>query len=163
MSKIRITFVCLGNICRSPLAEGIMNDYIDKNNLKDKFEIDSAGTAAYHLGSSPDPRSVSVANLHGIELRHKARQFIWQDFVDSDFILVMDQINYEDVLSIAATEDDRKKVFLLRSFDAEAHDDFNIADTYYGFGSDFEDMYDICHRSVIGFLDFLRNQKLLKL
>jgi protein-tyrosine phosphatase len=161
MSKIKVIFVCLGNICRSPLAEGIMNDYLVKNNLEDKFEIDSAGTAAYHVGNRPDPRSVLVAQKHNIELVHTARQFTWQNFIDADFILVMDQINYEDVLSIASGEEDRKKIFLLRSFDAESTDDFNIVDTYYGFGSDFEDMYDICHRSIVGFVDFIRNQNLL--
>ena len=161
MSKIRVTFVCLGNICRSPLAEGIMNDYISKNNLADKFIIDSAGTSAYHVGNLPDPRSVAVAHKHGIKLNHTARQFTWQDFTDSDFILVMDQVNYEDVLNIAPLDDDRKKVLLLRSFDANASDSFDIVDTYYGFGSDFEDMYDICLQSVIGFVEYLKSQNLL--
>ncbi|MBT3445012.1 MAG: low molecular weight phosphotyrosine protein phosphatase [Flavobacteriaceae bacterium] len=108
--KTSILMVCLGNICRSPLAEGIL-----KNKLPlDRFKVDSAGTAGFHIGRSPDHRSIEVAAQNGIDIsRQKARKFTPNDFKEFNKIYVMDHANLADVLQIASTPEDRNKVALL--------------------------------------------------
>jgi protein-tyrosine-phosphatase len=135
----RILMVCLGNICRSPLAEGAMQAWIDKLGLRDRFQVDSAGTAGYHVGERPDPRSVQVAKAHGISLNHAARQFSVEDFYAFDAVLVMDRSNYNDVLRLARHEGDRMKVSLLASH--EPSHGPSVLDPYYGELSGFEEVY----------------------
>src|SRR5688572_8369678 len=94
---INVLFVCLGNICRSPLAEGIFKDIVKKKGLNNKISIDSAGTGNYHIGADPDHRSIKVARKYDIELDHKARQFVKRDFDDFDYIIAMDQNNYDNI------------------------------------------------------------------
>lgn len=151
---IKVLFVCLGNICRSPIAHGIMQNLIQQLHLENKFMIDSAGTSAYHVGGLSDKRSLDVLAQHGIKLDHLVRQFRYNDMEVFDFILVMDHLNYEDVLNSARTDKQRSKVFLLRSFDPEVSDDFNVPDPYYGNNSDFEDVYLMCERSIRGFIQY---------
>jgi protein-tyrosine phosphatase len=158
---IKVLFVCLGNICRSPLAHGVFEHYVKTIGLGDKFIVDSAGTSSYHVGSLPDERCRDTAKGHGIVLTHLARVFIPQDFNDFDYILVMDYLNYEDVISKLQNKSDKSKVMLLRSFDDLANDDFNVPDPYYGFSTDFEDVYQMCERSVKGFIKFLTSQSVL--
>lgn len=160
MSKLKILFVCTGNICRSPLAEGIFIEYIKDKNLSHLFEVDSCGTASYHLGSLPDERSITTAKKHSIKLTHKARQISSEDLNYYDFILVMDHINYEDVLS-KADDSTRNKVFLLRSFDPGASVEYNVPDPYYGTETDFEEVFEICKPSIKGFLSYLTTLKLI--
>lgn len=157
MSKIKVLFICLGNICRSPLAEAVFNDYIEKHNLANKFEADSAGTASYHIGSQPDERTIKVAKKHGMKIEHKARQISEHDFDYYDYILVMDHLNYDEVTNICREKSCRDKIFLLRSFDASISEDseYTIPDPYYGLDSDFEDVYYICKRSIQGFMHYL--------
>jgi protein-tyrosine phosphatase len=129
---MRILMVCLGNICRSPLAEGIL-----RAKLSSQHEVDSAGTAAYHVGNPPDHRSIAVAQQRGIDISHlKARKFHESDFDTFDFIFVMDQNNFTDILQMAASASQREKVQLLR-VNAE------VPDPYYGDSSDFEYVYDL--------------------
>lgn len=121
--------VCLGNICRSPLAEGIL-----KSKLNANFEVDSAGTAAYHEGNPPDKRSIAVAQQFGIDIsQQRARQFKKDDFNSFDLIFVMDQNNYNDVVELA-TPAKRRKVHLLR-------ENNEVPDPYYGDASAFEAVF----------------------
>jgi protein-tyrosine phosphatase len=126
---MRILMVCLGNICRSPLAEGIL-----KSKLNANFEVDSAGTAAYHVGNPPDKRSIAVAQQFGIDIsQQRARQFKKDDFNSFDLIIVMDQNNYNDVVELA-TPAQRRKVHLLR-------ENNEVPDPYYGDASAFEAVF----------------------
>ena len=121
--------VCLGNICRSPLAEGIL-----KSKLNANFEVDSAGTSAYHVGNPPDKRSIAVAQQFGIDIsQQRARQFKKDDFNSFDLIFVMDQNNYNDVVGLA-TPAQRRKVHLLR-------ENNEVPDPYYGDASAFEAVF----------------------
>lgn len=126
---MRILMVCLGNICRSPLAEGIL-----KSKLNANFEVDSAGTAAYHVGNPPDKRSIAVAQQFGIDIsQQRARQFKKDDFNSFDLIFVMDQNNYNDVVELAIPAQ-RRKVHLLR-------ENSEVPDPYYGDASAFEAVF----------------------
>ncbi|WP_028375708.1 low molecular weight protein-tyrosine-phosphatase [Leeuwenhoekiella sp. MAR_2009_132] len=108
--KTRILMVCLGNICRSPLAEGLLKSKLDPN----KFEVDSAGTGSWHIGSLPDSRSISVAQKNGIDITdQRGMQFKPAFFDVYDHIFVMDTYNYEDVINLARTEADKEKVSLI--------------------------------------------------
>lgn len=136
--------VCLGNICRSPLAEGILQS---KLNAKD-FYVDSAGTAAYHVGNSPDPRSIQVAKKYGIDIHHqRARQFKTEDFLEFDMIYAMDQQNYRHICSLAKDESDINKVNLILK-ETNSLEDRNVPDPYYGGDDGFETVYhllnDVC-------------------
>jgi len=135
----RILVVCLGNICRSPLAHGIFESL-----LNDDFFVDSAGTGAYHIGNPPDSRSIAVAKKNGIDISHqKARQFKPSDFDDFDFIYVMDQQNLTDVTSLARNNNDLKKVRLL--CDIEELEGIDVPDPYYGGKQGFEDVFRLIH------------------
>jgi len=158
MAKIKILFVCLGNICRSPLAAVAMQDYVKQHKLPYQFEVDSAGTSAYHVGSYSDPRSIKVALNHGFRLKHKARQLIDQDLEYYDYILVMDHRNYEDVCNKFSQASTLDHVFLLRSFDPLAENNYNVPDPFYGLESDFEELFAMLQRSVAGFINFLSAQ-----
>ena len=117
-----VLMVCLGNICRSPLAHGIFQNLVADQNIK----VDSAGTANYHTGAPPDPRSIEIATINGIDIsRQKARQFVVEDFDQFDYIYVMDYSNQQNVLRLARNDQDRAKVHLLLG-DAE------VEDPYYG-------------------------------
>ncbi|MFN7093890.1 MAG: low molecular weight protein-tyrosine-phosphatase [Burkholderiales bacterium] len=163
MDKIKILFVCLGNICRSPLAKGIFINEVNQYNLEHLFEVDAAGTSAYHVGCLPDSRAVKVAAKYGIGLTQLARQLADKDFEYYDYILVMDHRNYEDVTSLIKNKTKLKRIFLLRSFDCLANNNFNVPDPFYGLDADFEEVFAICQRSLQGFIGFLANQGLIKL
>jgi protein-tyrosine phosphatase len=133
----KVLMVCLGNICRSPLAEGILRSKIENNDLL----IDSAGTAAYHVGNLPDQRSIEVANKYGIDITHqKARKFTILDFDTFDIIYAMDESNYQNILTLARNKGDKKKVKMILN---ESHPNKNIAvpDPYYGGQDGFEKVY----------------------
>ncbi len=163
MIKLKILFVCTGNICRSPVAEGIFLDHIFKNNLLSSFEVDSAGTTAYHSGSKPDSRSIILAKKHLITLNHIARQITPNDLDYYDFILVMDHRNYEDVIALTKNPQHKSKIFLLRSFDLthDENSEYAVPDPYYGQDADFEEVFTICKNSIEGFMKYLSDQNLL--
>jgi len=149
MSKI--LFVCLGNICRSPLAEGIMLHLKDKHNLK--IEIDSAGTASYHIGEAPDIRTISNAKKNGVDLSQlRARQFKASDYDEFDNIYVMDQNNLKNVLALAKNKDHKQKVslFLETLYPASG---MEVPDPYYGNENDFEEVFQLVFKAC----DNLRN------
>ncbi|MBE7440028.1 MAG: low molecular weight phosphotyrosine protein phosphatase [Spirochaetales bacterium] len=157
--QARILFVCLGNICRSPTAEGAFRHVVQKRGFKDRFQMDSCGTAGYHTGELPDGRTRKVAREAGIDLTHRARRIRTEDLDDFDLILTMDRSNHEDVLALASTSGQRKKVRLFRSFDPEAGDGAEVPDPYYGNLNDFQLVQEICLRTSEALLDALVSGK----
>lgn len=134
--KLNVLMVCLGNICRSPLAEGIL-----KSKVNPKFiTVDSAGTGGYHIGNPPDPRSVAIAALHGVDIsKQKCRQFVKADFDLFDYIFVMDSDNYRNVVKLSSTQQQADKVRLLLS---EVNDGApEVPDPYYGDKDGFATVY----------------------
>ena len=135
--------VCLGNICRSPLAEGILRSKVNP----EKIFIDSAGTAAYHIGEPPDPRSISVALKYGIDLRsQKARKLILRDFMKFDRIYAMDEYNYQKIISLAQNDDDKKKVKMILNEVTPAQN-LSVPDPYYGGDQGFEEVYQMLDKA----------------
>lgn len=136
---IRILMVCLGNICRSPLAHGIMESKLPRSN----FYVDSAGTAAFHVGNQPDHRSIEVAKAHDIDISHqRARQFIASDFDTFDYIFAMDASNYNSIISLAKSNSDigKVKLFLEENYTLSNK---NVPDPYYGDIEDFEKVFNL--------------------
>lgn len=135
----RILMVCLGNICRSPLAHGILESKLPA----DKFEVDSAGTADYHIGKSPDHRSIATAKGKGLDISNqKCRQFELSDFDNFDIIYVMDQSNYENVAKLARDTEDIAKVKLILQ-DSQSSTIKEVPDPYWGNEEDFEDVFSL--------------------
>ncbi len=144
--SIGVLFVCLGNICRSPLAEGIFSSLVKERKLENHFKIDSCGTAAYHLGLSPHPITRRVAEQRGIILDSKARQFQTNDFNDFDYILAMDRSNYKDLLGLSSCESEKEKVILFRKFDPNLKEGgviLDVPDPFYGGDQGFEKVHEI--------------------
>lgn len=130
--------VCLGNICRSPLAEGIL-----KSKLTNNFTIDSAGTANYHVGSSPDNRSVAIARKHGLNISNlRGRQFNVSDFDTFDLIYVMDESNFKNVVKLARNDADIAKVKMILN-EVYPNKNFDVPDPYYGGDDGFENVYNM--------------------
>lgn len=150
----KILFVCLGNICRSPLAEGIMLHFKNKHQLN--VEIDSAGTAHYHIGEAPDPRTIANARKNGIDLSGlRARQFNVADFENFDQIYVMDHNNLKDVLKQAKTDSQRKKVSLF--LNGEQDNLLEVPDPYYGHEPDFERVFHLVYQACEKMAGTLKN------
>jgi len=149
---IKVLFVCLGNICRSPLAEAIFNDLVKKKELNDKIASDSAGTAAYHLGQNPDPRSIEVANKNNIPISHRGRQFSFNDLEYFSYIVAMDRQNLANILQKGGVSNEN--VFLMRDFDTIERGG-EVPDPYYGGPAGFDRVFQILQRSNMNFLDHL--------
>jgi protein-tyrosine phosphatase len=149
---IRLCFVCLGNICRSPTAEGIMLQLVEQAGLSATIEVESAGTAGYHAGERPDPRSLATARKHGVELPSRARQFEHADFARFDFVLAMDSDNLQTLEALAPDGAARAKLRLLRSFDPNSLAEAAVPDPYYGAGDGFERVFEICQAACRGLL-----------
>ncbi len=134
--KTKVLMVCLGNICRSPLAEGILKS---KVNLETVL-VDSSGTAGYHVGNSPDPRSIAVAKKHGLDISfQKCRKFSEKDFEAFDFIYAMDKSNFANIKKLARSKDDERKVkLLLDEVDLGVSE---VPDPYYGGEDGFENVF----------------------
>jgi low molecular weight protein-tyrosine phosphatase len=155
---VRILFVCLGNICRSPTAEGVMRQLVREQGLEDRVEIDSAGTGGWHVGAPPDARASEAAAGRGVRLEGAARRFSVDDFDRYDLILAMDRENRRDLLRLAPDGDARAKVRLLREFDPAARDsgDLDVPDPYYGGDHGFEEVLDLVEAATRGLLAELR-------
>lgn len=129
--------VCLGNICRSPLAEGVLASKLPK----EKFIVDSAGTGPWHVGKQPDERSIAIARLNGLDITsQKGRQFSFKDFDNFDYIYVMDGSNYKDVMKLAKTEDHKQKVVLILN-ELFPGENVDVPDPYFGLKNGFETVY----------------------
>ncbi|MGG6266967.1 low molecular weight protein-tyrosine-phosphatase [Leptolyngbya sp. AN03gr2] len=150
----RLLFVCLGNICRSPSAENIMNHLIRQAGLENEIVCDSAGTSSYHIGSSPDRRMTAAAKLRGIELVGRARQFERSDFEEFDLILAMDHDNYEAICPIDPAGTYQSKVQLMCNFCTQ-HQLREVPDPYYGGTEGFNFVIDLLLDACQGLLDFI--------
>lgn len=159
--QIGVLFVCLGNICRSPLAEGVFRELVRAEGLDARFDIDSAGTTAYHTGELPDARTVEVAARRGVQLVHEARRISEQDFDRFDYIIVMDTSNLTKVQRLAERARPDAEVHLLRSFDPAAGRDLEVPDPYFGGPRGFEDVHDMIERACRGLLAHIRSERAL--
>ncbi|MCE9502024.1 MAG: low molecular weight phosphotyrosine protein phosphatase [Leptospira sp.] len=158
MIRIRVLFVCLGNICRSPAAEGAFKHIVNSSKLGEMFEIDSAGTGDYHIGELPHEITRGVARKRGIVLDHKARQFRSSDFSRFDYIIVMDDSNYRNVIALASDETEKDKVVKFRQFERESSGTPDVPDPYFGGLEGFENVQDIVLRSSEGLLDWIQKK-----
>lgn len=143
MKEINILMVCLGNICRSPLAEGILAHKCEHLAVN----VDSAGTSAYHIGEAPDPRSQHIASIHGVNINdQRARQFMKSDLDSFDIIYAMDSANYNDIVKLAHSNAQKEKVKLILN---ESEPGYNkaVPDPYYGGEQGFENVYALLDRA----------------
>ena len=154
---MRICFVCLGNICRSPTAHGVMARLVAEAGLVAAIEVDSAGTAAYHVGELPDERSRWAARCRGIELTHRARQFTAADLDRFDLVIAMDGQNLHRLRQLAGGRRD-PPILLLRSFDPTAAPGAEVPDPWGGGDDGFEQVLDQCERACAGLLAHVRDQ-----
>ena len=135
--KTRVLMVCLGNICRSPLAEGILKTKVDP----EKVFVDSAGTGDWHVDSEPDKRSIAIASKNGLDIsQQRGRQFSKKDFQDFDHIFVMDNSNFKDVIAMAETYEERQKVHLILE-EIFPSENVDVPDPYHGGDQGFENVY----------------------
>jgi protein-tyrosine phosphatase len=155
---MRLLFVCLGNICRSPTGEGVMRHLLREHGLEDVVEIDSAGTGDWHVGQPPDARAMGAARERGIAVDGSARQVTATDFDAFDLILAMDRSNRDELRALAPTAEARERVRLLREYDpqAVASGDLEVPDPYYGGQDHFEEVLDVVTRACEGLLDEVR-------
>jgi protein-tyrosine phosphatase len=152
---IKVLFVCLGNICRSPLAEAVFNQKIKEKGLKNEISCDSAGTANYHVGHAPDHRSVEVAAKHSIPIQHKGRQYQLQDASDFDYILAMDNHNFRDIIHISGQRPEG--LFKMRDFDPQGKGE-DVPDPYYGGRDGFDLVFEMLDRASDDLLEFIINK-----
>lgn len=158
---VNILFVCLGNICRSPMAEGLFLHHLGKEGLKDQVGVDSAGTGGWHVGAPADRRMREVAAAHHVTLPSLARKVRLSDFEEFDYILAMDRSNLTDLEELAASAPQSKaELILMRHFDAEAPD-AEVPDPYYGGAEGFEAVFQMLDRSTRTLLTHIRQQHLL--
>jgi protein-tyrosine phosphatase len=155
---VAICFVCLGNICRSPTAEGVMKSLLRREGLSGKLAVESAGTADYHVGERPDPRSRAAARTRGVSLDSRAQQFTRADFERFDWVLAMDQQNLKHLSALAPDERARQKLRLLRSFDPASPPGAAVPDPYHGDADGFEEVLDLCEAACLGLLLHLRHE-----
>jgi len=156
--RTSVLFVCLGNICRSPLAEGVFVHLVAEAGLTDRFEIDSAGTGAWHVGEAADARARMVASRHGVELVSSARQITEADVLRFDYLIAMDRENLRNIKRMADAAGSEAHVHLLREFDPATNGDADeVPDPYYGGASGFETVYEMVNRSCQGLLERIRS------
>ena len=155
---VRILFVCLGNICRSPLAEAIFNQLLREEGLKQEISCDSAGTGDWHIGERPDPRTQDVARRYQVPLDHRGRQFAPTDFATYDYIIAMDQKNRADVQAqFPPAESTPYHLFLMREFD-DVPGEPDVPDPYWGGEPGFDDMYHLLRRCCVNLLAHVRQE-----
>lgn len=142
LTKYKVLFVCLGNICRSPAAEGIFKKMVEENNLSNRIIADSAGTSGYHNGELPDPRMRSHGARRGYKFNSLSRKFMISDFDDFDIILAMDDNNYHNILNMATDIESENKVFRMADF-LSNHLNDHIPDPYYSGADGFELVLDL--------------------
>jgi protein-tyrosine phosphatase len=153
---MRILFVCMGNICRSPTAEGVMRRLLEDAGLADRVEVESAGTGGWHVGEPPDERATLAARRRGVTLAGAAQQVRAADFRRFDLLIAMDRGNLRELLAVAPDEEAAEKVRLLREFDPASSGDLDVPDPYYGGDRGFETVLDMVEAACRGLLDELR-------
>ncbi|MBN2527026.1 MAG: low molecular weight phosphotyrosine protein phosphatase [Deltaproteobacteria bacterium] len=146
-TKTNVMFVCMGNICRSPLAHAVFEDMVQKASLEDAFKIESSGTIGYHVGELPDARMRETARRHGVKMIHRARQLKKKDLDDYDMILAMDKENLSNIRKLATSEAHLQKIQLFRNFDPNATGGAEVPDPYYGGDDGFEHVFQIVQRT----------------
>jgi protein-tyrosine phosphatase len=154
MSVVRVCFVCLGNICRSPTAEAVFRKLVDDAGLGDRFEIDSAGTGDWHLGEPAHHETRATAERRGVPITHRARKITAADFARYDWLLVMDASNLTNVRALAPDDASRAKVHMFRAWESDAPEGAEVPDPYYS--GQFELVFDICERAGAALLAHLR-------
>ena len=155
-NKTKVLFVCLGNICRSPTAEGICKNQIEKRDLLNKVEIDSAGTSAYHAGEEPDARSQLKEKEKGVDLSYiRSRQLILEDYYYYDYILAMDESNYTNIMDLYPDNATAKVQLMLDYHDCQ---DKNVPDPYWSGDDGFELVFNLLDTSVERFLDYIQTE-----
>jgi protein-tyrosine phosphatase len=154
----RIAFVCLGNICRSPMAESVLTRRLAEAGLSADVEVDSAGTGGWHVGDGADRRTVSALQRRGYHSVHRARQFQRSDFASHDLVVALDEDNARDLHQLAPDADAAAKIRLLRSFDPAADGDLVIPDPYYGADHDFERTLDLIEAACDGLVVWVRDE-----
>jgi low molecular weight protein-tyrosine phosphatase len=156
MADVAVCFVCLGNICRSPTAEAVFADILEREGLADRVRVASAGTGDWHVGEPPDARATAEAARRGIRMRSTARQFRAADFERFDLVIAMDEENRRNLERLAGNGDRAAKVRLLRSFDPRAGGDLAVPDPYFGGADGFVRVFDLVDAACRGLLDHLR-------
>jgi len=159
--NVRVCFVCLGNICRSPTAEGVFRHLVAEAGLTDRIHIDSAGTADYHTGNAPDPRARAAGRRAGIVIDGQARPFARSDFARFDYVIAMDASNVRDLGKLAPNPEAAAKVRLLRSFDPLAEPGAPVPDPYYGDDDGFDQVLELCRSACRHLLDEIRRERRL--
>lgn len=157
MASIKVLFVCLGNICRSPLAEAVFRHKIKQRGLEGVLEGDSCGTANYHIGDPPDHRTIANARKNGVTIDHLGRQLCAKDLADYDYVLAMDNSNYKNILRLKDAGKYENKVMMMRQFDPEGTG-LEVPDPYYGSEKHFQEVFEILDRSMDSFLDHLQDK-----
>ncbi|TGK83062.1 low molecular weight phosphotyrosine protein phosphatase [Leptospira noumeaensis] len=152
--KTKVLFICLGNICRSPAAEGALKNLVHQKKLTHSFEIDSCGTSGYHDGDLPDPRTRKAAEKRGIHLTHKSRKLTTNDLNYFDYLLVMDENNFKDVMSLTRDTKIQEKIFLFGQFRSDKGEPI-VPDPYYKTEPAFDKVQDLVEDCSRGFLNFL--------
>jgi len=158
--KVKILFVCLGNICRSPAAEGVMNKFIIDNNLESYIQCDSAGTASYHVGSPADSRMKKIASQKGFEILSRARQINDQDLEIFDYIITMDDYNYRDVKSLDKNNLYNDKIFKFKDFCSDPSIR-EVPDPYYGGEDGFHKVINILEDGCKNLLSKIKKETLI--
>jgi protein-tyrosine phosphatase len=161
MDKVKVLFVCLGNICRSPLGAAILKKKLKEKGMDSWVEVDSCGTSNYHIGDRADPRTIVSASKHGVPIDHCVRQLTAADLEKFDFVFAMDKSNYQNILRLTNDKAVREKVRMMREFDPQGKGR-DVPDPYHGGEKDFQDVYDILNRSTDHFIDYLREREELK-
>ncbi len=157
-AHIRVLFVCMGNICRSPVAEGVFRLMLEGVGLSEKIDVDSAGTHAYHIGAPPDTRSQATALRRGVDLRQlRARRVTVADFAEFDYLLAMDRDNFENLLELCPDSSLHNRVRLLMDF-APHLPEREVPDPYYGGPSGFDRVMDLIEEAAQGLLLHIREQ-----
>lgn len=154
MNPIRVCFVCLGNICRSPTAEAVFLHRLEEAGVRERFVVDSAGTSGHHDGERAHRETRAEASRRGIEVPSLSRKFVAGDFADFDLVLAMDRSNQQDLLALAPDEAARAKVKMFRDYDPASPGGASVPDPYYEGG--FDHVFDICDAAAAGLLADLR-------
>jgi len=154
MKTTRILFVCLGNICRSPLAEALFKHHVKDRQIQHFFEADSCGTSNYHIGDIPDRRTIANATRNGVQIDHRARQLSESDLESFDLILAMDHSNLRNIMRLSNASQFAHKVKLMREYDPFPEGK-EVPDPYHGDERDFQEVFDILHRSTSALVDAL--------